>query len=51
MMFRRSQRSSSTPATGPATTAGMARDSITPVTTSPEPDFSITSAKTAMLLK
>ena len=33
-----------------ATTAGIARASITPLTTSPDPDFSITSANTAMLL-
>ncbi len=51
MTCLRSRRSSTTPAMGPASTAGMARDSITPETTSPDPDFSITSAKTAMLLK
>ncbi len=51
MIRLRSSRSSSTPATGPASTAGIARASMTPVTTSPEPDFSITSANTAILLK
>ena len=36
MMRLRSRRSSTTPASGPASTAGIARESITPVTTMPE---------------
>ena len=51
MMRLRSMRSSSTPASGPAHTAGIARASMIPVTTSP--DFVTASARlnTAMLLK
>jgi len=48
---RRSRRSSSTPAMGPAATAGMARESITPLTTSPDPPACITRLSTATLLK
>ena len=51
MMRLRSKRSSTTPAMGPAITAGMARASITPLTTSPEPEVSMTRLNTAMLLK
>jgi hypothetical protein len=51
MMRFRSKRSSATPAAGPASTAGIARASITPLTTSPEPEVCITRLKTAILLK
>ena len=51
MTCLRFRRSSSTPAMGPASTAGMARESMTPLTT--KPDFVVASARlnTAMLLK
>jgi len=48
---RRSRRSSTTPATGPARMAGTARASMTPLTTSPDPLVCITRLNTAMLLK
>ncbi len=51
MMRRRSKRSSSTPEMGPAITAGMAREIITALTTSPDPVVSIARLKTATLLK
>ncbi len=51
MMRLRSNRSSTTPATGPASTAGIARDSMTPVTTNPERVFASARLKTATLLK
>ena len=47
----RSKRSSTTPASGPARIAGMARDSITPLTTRPLFVVASTRLKTAMLLK
>jgi len=47
----RSHRSSSTPATGPASIAGTARASITALSASPEPVVCTTRLKTAMLLK
>ena len=47
----RSKRSSTTPASGPASIAGMARESITPVTTMPLLVWASTRAKTATLLK
>ena len=51
MISRRSTRSSSTPATGPASTAGTARASITPLTIRPDPVVCMTRLNTAMLLK
>ena len=51
MIRRRSKRSSATPAAGPASTAGIARASISALTAKPEPVRSITSASTATLLK
>ena len=51
MMRLRSRRSSSTPASGPASMAGMARDSITPLTTRPEWVVASARLKTATLLK
>ena len=45
------QRSSRTPAMGPAITAGIARESMIPVTTSPERVFASARLKTATLLK
>ena len=47
----RSRRSSSTPAMGPASTAGMARESMMPLTTSPDPLLASARLNTAMLLK
>jgi hypothetical protein len=47
----RLMRSSTTPAMGPASTAGIARASITPLTTSPERVFAKARLNTAMLLK
>ena len=51
MMRLRSKRSSTTPASGPASMAGMARESMTPLTTSPECVVASARLKTAMLLK
>ncbi len=51
MMRLRSRRSSITPAMGPAITAGMARESMMPVTTRPERVLASARLKTAMLLK
>ena len=51
MIFLRSKRSSSTPASGPMVIAGIARDSITPMTTRPEFVSFMASANTAILLK
>jgi hypothetical protein len=51
MTCLRFSRSSTTPATGPISTAGMARDSITPLTTSPDLVCATARLKTAMLLK
>lgn len=47
----RSKRSSVTPASGPASIAGMARESITPLTTSPLRVVATARLKTATLLK
>ena len=51
MMRLRSKRSRSTPASGPAITAGTARESITRLTTSPDPVVSSARPNTATLLK
>lgn len=51
MIRRRSMRSSSTPAMGPATITVTARASSTLATTNPEPVFAKARLKTAMLLK
>jgi len=51
MIRLRSNRSSTTPAKGPAMIAGIARDSMTPVTTMPECVVANARLNTAMLLK
>jgi hypothetical protein len=51
MTCLRLRRSSMTPASGPANTAGMARASRTPLTTSPECVVCTARLKTATLLK
>ena len=51
MIFLRSRRSSTTPASGPAITAGIARASITPVTTIPDRVLASARLNTATLLK
>ena len=51
MMRLRSHRSSSTPAIGPAMTAGIARAIRISATTRPEPVFASARLNTAMLLK
>ena len=51
MMRLRSKRSRITPATGPAITAGIARESMIPVTTRPERVLASARLKTATLLK
>ncbi len=51
IMRCRSKRSSRTPASGPARIAGIARASITPVTTMPLWVWASTRPKTATLLK
>jgi hypothetical protein len=51
MIFLRSSRSSRTLASGPAITAGIARESMIPLTTMPEPVVSMAKANTATLLK
>ncbi len=47
----RLRRSSATPAAGPISMAGMARESITPLTTMPERVAATARLNTAMLLK
>jgi hypothetical protein len=51
MMRLRSRRSSMTPANGPASTAGIARAIITPLTTRPECVCATARLNTAILLK
>ena len=51
MIFLRSSRSSSTPATGPAGSTRNPRDSRIPATTRPEPVLASARLNTAMLLK
>ncbi len=51
MMCLRLKRSSTTPASGPMSMAGMARDSMTPLTTSPDRVVATARLNTAMLLK
>ena len=51
MIRLRSKRSSNTPANGPARTAGMARESMIPLTTRPERVVASARLNTAMLLK
>ena len=47
----RSRRSSTTPASGPTSIPGMARESMMPLTTSPDLVVATARLKTAMLLK
>jgi hypothetical protein len=51
MTRRRSARSRSTPARGPAASMATARESMMPLTTSPDFVFAMARLKTAMLLK
>ena len=51
MIFLRSKRSRITPAIGPTVIAGIARDSMIPVTTNPDCVSASPSANTATLLK
>ena len=51
MMCLRLKRSRTTPAAGPMSIAGMARESMTPLTMSPECVAPTARLKTAMLLK
>ena len=50
-MCLRLKRSSTTPAAGPISIAGMARASMTPLTTRPDLVVATARLKTAMLLK